>query len=260
MYYNARYYDTTLGRFISADTMVPSAGDPQSLNRYSYVLNNPVRYTDPSGHCPICAGFYAIWEFFANPNSAGGDLYDSETGEPCVDGCVSDSLTNEELALKVTVDVTAAEVGGRVVGKAFRVAKDPAKLTLKSAGEVVQTAKIGVAYRAGLQKFIDLGEEAIAPIIDRFGASAAADTTVKVADLPLQSATRRIWAIGTQKATAAAQKAGELHFNIPTGWTRTKNFDWIRAGTKSGSSHCHFECNEKSRLTRKVEISRLRSK
>jgi len=54
MYYGARYYDATLGRFVSADTLVPSAGNPQSLNRYAYVLNNPVRYTDPSGHCPIC--------------------------------------------------------------------------------------------------------------------------------------------------------------------------------------------------------------
>jgi hypothetical protein len=39
-----------LGRFISADPIVPEPGNPQSLNRYSYVLNNPVRYTDPTGH------------------------------------------------------------------------------------------------------------------------------------------------------------------------------------------------------------------
>jgi|GEM_PF-2374388 len=52
MYYGAHYYDAQLGRFISADTIVPSAGNPQSLNRYSYVLNNPVRLTDPSGHWP----------------------------------------------------------------------------------------------------------------------------------------------------------------------------------------------------------------
>lgn len=51
MYYAARYYDAQLGRFISADTIVPGAGNPQGLNRYSYVLNNPLRYTDPSGHC-----------------------------------------------------------------------------------------------------------------------------------------------------------------------------------------------------------------
>lgn len=51
MYYGARYYDAQLGRFISADTIVPSAANPQNLNRYSYVLNNPLRYRDPSGHC-----------------------------------------------------------------------------------------------------------------------------------------------------------------------------------------------------------------
>jgi len=49
-FYNARYYDPALGRFISADTIVPSPGDPQSLNRYSYVLNSPLNYRDPSGH------------------------------------------------------------------------------------------------------------------------------------------------------------------------------------------------------------------
>ncbi len=49
-YYGARYYDPTIGRFISADTIVPNPNDPQSLNRYSYCLNNPLRYIDPSGH------------------------------------------------------------------------------------------------------------------------------------------------------------------------------------------------------------------
>jgi len=73
-YDTARYYDPSLGRFISADTIVPGAGsltvspndpvaagawvqrsggpsNPQQLNRYSYVLNNPVQNIDPSGHC-----------------------------------------------------------------------------------------------------------------------------------------------------------------------------------------------------------------
>jgi RHS repeat-associated protein len=50
MDYNARYYDSYLNRFISADTVVPEAGNPQSLNRYSYAINNPLGYIDPSGH------------------------------------------------------------------------------------------------------------------------------------------------------------------------------------------------------------------
>jgi len=48
--YNARSYDPSLSRFIQADSMVPSPANPQSLNRYAYTLNNPLRYTDPSGH------------------------------------------------------------------------------------------------------------------------------------------------------------------------------------------------------------------
>jgi len=48
--YNARYYDPYLSRFIQADTLVPRPANPQSLNRYAYTLNNPLKYTDPSGH------------------------------------------------------------------------------------------------------------------------------------------------------------------------------------------------------------------
>jgi RHS repeat-associated protein len=50
LYYGARYYDSALGVFISPDSIVPQPGDPLSLNRYIYTLNNPLKYTDPSGH------------------------------------------------------------------------------------------------------------------------------------------------------------------------------------------------------------------
>jgi len=46
----ARMYDPELGRFISPDSIVPDFSNPQSLNRYSYVLNNALKYTDPTGH------------------------------------------------------------------------------------------------------------------------------------------------------------------------------------------------------------------
>ena len=48
--YKARFYDAALGRFISADTVVPNPGNPQDLNRYAYAANNPLRYVDPTGH------------------------------------------------------------------------------------------------------------------------------------------------------------------------------------------------------------------
>jgi RHS repeat-associated protein len=49
-HYGARFYSPYINRFLSADTIVPSYANPQSLNRYSYVNNNPLRYVDPTGH------------------------------------------------------------------------------------------------------------------------------------------------------------------------------------------------------------------
>ena len=46
---NGRMYDPLLGRFLSPDPFVQSPGNPQNYNRYSYCLNNPLKYTDPSG-------------------------------------------------------------------------------------------------------------------------------------------------------------------------------------------------------------------
>ncbi|MCI0649779.1 MAG: hypothetical protein L0346_33500, partial [Chloroflexi bacterium] len=77
--YNARYYDPSIGRFISPDTVVPGItkhtaltvafgffkpgenhgdgpGIPQLLNRYTYVLNNPLFFKDPTGHELIMEG------------------------------------------------------------------------------------------------------------------------------------------------------------------------------------------------------------
>ena len=49
-FYNARFYDATMGRFTSPDTLIPDPSDPVSYDRFNYARNNPLRYVDPSGH------------------------------------------------------------------------------------------------------------------------------------------------------------------------------------------------------------------
>ncbi len=58
-YYHARYYDPVLGRFVSADPIGINLSNPQTLNRYSYVTNNPINLTDPTGYC----GFSSFGDF-----------------------------------------------------------------------------------------------------------------------------------------------------------------------------------------------------
>ncbi|MBK8129037.1 MAG: hypothetical protein IPK53_08880 [bacterium] len=53
-YYNARFYAPGLGRFLSADTIVPNPAKPPIPEQVSYALNRPLGLTDPSGHNPIC--------------------------------------------------------------------------------------------------------------------------------------------------------------------------------------------------------------
>ncbi len=50
MFYNARFYDPYLNHFIQPDSIIPDAGNSQSWDRYAYVQNNPINFTDPTGH------------------------------------------------------------------------------------------------------------------------------------------------------------------------------------------------------------------
>lgn len=49
-YLNARYYDSKIARFLSEDTYAGDPNDPLTLNLYAYCYNDPIMYTDPTGH------------------------------------------------------------------------------------------------------------------------------------------------------------------------------------------------------------------
>jgi len=75
-YFGARYYNTTIGRFISRDPAAPQPKDPQSLNPYAYARNNPEKLTDPTGAFWIsqwnewgwtCVSWFWGWCTFAIP-------------------------------------------------------------------------------------------------------------------------------------------------------------------------------------------------
>jgi RHS repeat-associated protein len=62
MYYGARWFDNSLGRFTQPDTLIPESQGVQAWDRYAGMNNNPIRYNDPTGHClgpvlgAICTG------------------------------------------------------------------------------------------------------------------------------------------------------------------------------------------------------------
>jgi RHS repeat-associated protein len=109
MFFNARWLDPAIGRFTQADSIVP--GGVQGLDRYAYVNNNPVRYTDPSGHTPVCvmggAGGCLVWAGLTGRNSARGyegftndiDANLDRYGVKLVDGNKTWSMRNKSVVL-----------------------------------------------------------------------------------------------------------------------------------------------------------------
>ena len=83
MYYGARWYDPSLGRFTQADTIIPEG--VQGYDRYAYTNNNPINYVDPSGHAPCnfvgtCPDYdgISVANYYMDPNTRSGVLITDE--------------------------------------------------------------------------------------------------------------------------------------------------------------------------------------
>jgi len=120
---NARLYDPAVGRFLSPDPYVQDPGNSQNYNRYSYCLNNPLKYTDPSGENYLenmlqhgwgfwyRGSYYSSSEDYCNQNLNGipqGVYYDSfnQNYHNYAGGTVSyDQVYDNYLAPNVVISV-----------------------------------------------------------------------------------------------------------------------------------------------------------
>jgi RHS repeat-associated protein len=96
--YGARMYSPALGRFLSADTIVPGAENPQAWNRYAYTFNNPLKYNDPSGHCPWCIPAVIIALLLAGCNSSSSPSANTQAADA--------TILNSTVALQIVDEKT----------------------------------------------------------------------------------------------------------------------------------------------------------
>ena len=117
IYMNARFFVVSIGRFASADTIVPNPANPQSHNRYTYVLNSPLNFRDPSGHNPICNHVNTI----------------------CSDGAYDDGHQEPTYGLETTLSIIN---GWKATGTLY----DPARTEPLKAPIVVNNQILGYYY------------------------------------------------------------------------------------------------------------------
>ncbi len=167
-YYNARYYDPELGRFIQADTEIPDLGNPQSYNRYSYCINNPLRYTDPDGH-----GFWS---------STGDAFFNTETFRSSYQLLVMHDSRGWKMVevpvaiggmavAAVDVGFNAMTLGGEAVAKGG--AKQLIKAGLKAGGK---TATQAAEKTAVVAEKVGTGTETVQRAMSKAELKATEDT------------------------------------------------------------------------------------
>ena len=113
LYYNARYYDPTIGAFVAADTAHPRPSTPVDLNRYLYVRANPSNATDPTGHIPVLQPMLeGEWTLAAFRARAALQMRSTEQNAATEDwdlvslvlqgvGGIDDAMVDEALAIEV---------------------------------------------------------------------------------------------------------------------------------------------------------------
>jgi len=143
-YYGARFYDSAVGRFVSADTVIPVG--TQGYDRFAYVYNNPLRYNDPTGHCPMCIGA-ALGAVFGAVTYVATSVASGRT------------MTGGDFATSVAVGA----VGGFLIGTGVGIGAGVAALAAAGAGAGVLSAQAG--YSAASGKDFDSGELAIAATV-----------------------------------------------------------------------------------------------
>lgn len=116
-----RYYDPVIGQGLSVDPVTAyDNGDMRFFNRYAYAFDNPYRFDDPDGRCPVCAGVGAIAGFFAGGAvglaSSGGDWRAGLAG--AVGGAVGGAITGGTLGAGASAaSVAAAGVTAGIMGE-----------------------------------------------------------------------------------------------------------------------------------------------
>ncbi|WP_250655935.1 RHS repeat-associated core domain-containing protein [Alkalimarinus coralli] len=140
VYMGARFYDPTIGRFLTPDPVGFSSNAPMMFNRYAYANNNPYKYVDPDGRNAVTAFGGLLVESF---NWASGNGFNGSQ----VWGALQDGYDGNGSGAWRAAGEDALSFGGGVIGAAAKIYR------LAKAGKVTKAAAHGFKNAGEFAKF-----------------------------------------------------------------------------------------------------------
>jgi len=132
-WYNSRWFDPLIGRFMQADSIVPEPGNPQALNRYSYVRNNPLRFVDPSGFAECSPGdqqcWINEWNWKNRWYNAHGYGFENGHWSKSIDPVMADANIARDVLVEANIHLAGSWQPGYIQEMARGVARFGQKLT-----------------------------------------------------------------------------------------------------------------------------------
>lgn len=166
-FFNARYYASTQGRFTSPDPFNGSARatDPQTLNRYTYVTNNPLVFSDPSGMASVHAAMAAVHggdmgAVFAGENYTAEDeaRYESNLAATWEAVAEADAINGMLRAGLIDNETAAAMAADNPMLEAATQKESPAKVVDATEDKSIKAAlsKMSIAEKGSTPQLADV--------------------------------------------------------------------------------------------------------
>jgi RHS repeat-associated protein len=227
-YMQQRYYDPLIGRFLSVDPVTANSSTGENFNRYWYANNNPYRFSDPDGRCPICAAVpivlggigggvvdYGVQRYM-NPDKPVNKL---EVGLAVATGAVTGGTGGLAVAAvgRGMVTVGQAIAIQAAVGGATNMAATAGQNAIE--GQPTSGAQLAISGVGGVAG--SLGGSAVGAIAGDFSQAASQGAIQRMASAPISSpsgigfhiavATVEVGPVGTKQGAVqgAASVAGQ---------------------------------------------------
>jgi RHS repeat-associated protein len=192
LYWNhARYYDPTIGRFVSADPVLGHMSAPQTLDRYAYAVNNPMRFADPSGR--DCSWNPLSWSdcVSAAGNAVGTGLSEASSAITSAAQGVSNWWNGLDPNIRTAIIFGLATIAIIATAGALAPALVPAMIEFAVIGGAISmTAYVGTTLASGGHPTIGgaLSHFAFGAFLGAIGGAAGKVAEMAAANLPIGEA------------------------------------------------------------------------